>query len=767
MQHFSPSLKWAALAGRLGGLLTTARRLLLLAGLAAAAPAAGQGTVVNGPSGSVSFGSKVTVLSNGNFVVADPGFSSNRGAVYLYDGTTGRKISTLTGTKSGDQAGSGGIVALANGNFVVSSPEWNGAGTANSGMGAVTWMDGTGSTTTTVSSGNSLVGSTAGDQVGNAGTGIAGVVALANGNYLVRSPNWQAGGTTSVGAVTWGNGQSTGGGVRGAVSAGNSLVGQYLYDNVGGDYQRGANTAGLVLLANSNYVVVVPGYHSNISQANLTFGAVTWGSGTAGVKGTIGSSNSLVGSTSGDQVGLLGITALPSGNYLVVSPNYSGSGTSRYGAVTWASGTAGIKGFISNSNSLVGGRRDDQVGSEGVLVLPNGNYLVISPSWSGSGGNTSIGAVTWGSGTAGLKGFISASNSLVGSTAGDGVGTDGNGTAVTVLPNSNYVVFSPYWDNRTGSPVTDAGALTLGDANGGTVGPITGCNSIVGNTANQGSTLSYSYNPVTNALLGGLPAENKVVIGVGAPAAPTGTANQQYTAGATVANLAATGTAIQWYAAANGGGPLASSTSLTNGNTYYATQTVNGCESLSRLAVRVADPLPVQLTAFTAAPAGPAAVRLAWATALEKNSQAFEVERSLGGTSFERIGTVAAAGSSSSPRRYELLDSQLPAGATQLYYRLRQVDRDGSVSYSPVRAVALKGAATGLSLYPNPLPGGATTLAGAQPGTVASVYDALGRFVTSATADAAGTAALTLPAGLPAGVYVVRASTQALRLTVE
>jgi hypothetical protein len=56
---------------------------------------------------------------------------------------------------------------------------------------------------------------------------------------------------------------------------------------------------------------------------------------------------------------------------------------------------------------------------------------------------------------------------------------------------------------------------------------------------------------------------------------------------------------------------------------------------------------------------------------------------------------------------------------------------------------------------------------GAQPGAIVTVYDALGRPVTTATADAAGTAALALPAGLATGVYVVRAGAKALRLTVE
>jgi hypothetical protein len=194
-----------------------------------------------------------------------------------------------------------------------------------------------------------------------------------------------------------------------------------------------------------------------------------------------------------------------------------------------------------------------------------------------------------------------------------------------------------------------------------------------------------------------------------------------------------------------------------------------------------ATPLPVELTAFTATAEGPtgydpAAVRLAWATASEKNSQLFEVERSLDGRTFAPIGTVAAAGNSSA-RSYSFDDNQVPktlgtqpkVGASQapVYYRLKLVDRDGTFSYSPVRPVSFtQSLSHSITLFPNPAHG-AATLTGALPGAVVTVDDALGRPVTSATADAAGTARLTLPAGLPAGVYVVRAGASALRLTVE
>ncbi|MEI7897565.1 MAG: hypothetical protein WCJ26_11060, partial [bacterium] len=72
-----------------------------------------------------------------------------------------------------------------------------------------------------------------------------------------------------------------------------------------------------------------------------------------------------------------------------------------------------------------------------------------------------------------------------------------------------------------------------------------------------------------------------------APAAPTGSATQIFCSGATVLNLSATGTSVLWYAAASGGSALATSTALVNGTHYYASQTVSGCESSSRLNVTV------------------------------------------------------------------------------------------------------------------------------------------------------------------------------------
>jgi len=68
---------------------------------------------------------------------------------------------------------------------------------------------------------------------------------------------------------------------------------------------------------------------------------------------------------------------------------------------------------------------------------------------------------------------------------------------------------------------------------------------------------------------------------------PSGSTSQTFCAGATVTNLLATGTNIKWYASPTAITSLASTATLTNGTRYYATQTLNNCESQTRLEVLV------------------------------------------------------------------------------------------------------------------------------------------------------------------------------------
>src|SRR5262249_34545250 len=145
--------------------------------------------------------------------------------------------------------------ALTNGNYVVVSANYNsGNNFNNSSLGAVTWGNGATGTTGTVSAANSLVGSTNGDEVGTGapiGGPINDVIALANGNYVVDSPNWNLG----EGAVTWGDGII---GTTGTVSAANSLIGSNGGIGTPDDKVGIGNSnvdPGVTVLANGNYVV--------------------------------------------------------------------------------------------------------------------------------------------------------------------------------------------------------------------------------------------------------------------------------------------------------------------------------------------------------------------------------------------------------------------------------------------------------------------------------------------------------------------------------
>lgn len=428
-----------------------------------------QVTDLPNPSGTEQFGTLVTALENGNYVVLDHMYDlngvSNVGAVFLYDGKTHELISTLTGSTANDQVGSGLIIPLKNGNFVVRSASWNNGPVTSAG--AVTWINGTTGLNGVVSSANSLVGSSTNDMVGSNWIEV-----LPNDNYIVGSPSWRNGTAAGAGAITLGNGTT---GTTGPVSQTNSLVGSTENDYVGR----------VVVLKNGNFLAQSPSWNNgNVTDA----GAVTWCNGSAPVTGAINASNSLVGTATNDRVGIEDITVLANGNYVVSSPRWNNGAASAAGAVTFGNGATGITGAVSSANSLVGSSLGDQVGLDRIIVLKNGNFLVRSRNWD-RGSIMDAGAVTWVSAVTGLSGVISSDNSLVGTSAYDGVGE----YVPALLANGNYVIGVPGWDNGS---LQNAGAATWGNGSTGITGSISQSNSLVGTSANTyvGSTVTELTN---------------------------------------------------------------------------------------------------------------------------------------------------------------------------------------------------------------------------------------------------------------------------------
>ncbi|MEZ4960417.1 MAG: T9SS type A sorting domain-containing protein [Saprospiraceae bacterium] len=112
--------------------------------------------------------------------------------------------------------------------------------------------------------------------------------------------------------------------------------------------------------------------------------------------------------------------------------------------------------------------------------------------------------------------------------------------------------------------------------------------------------------------------------------------------------------------------------------------------------------LPVEWLFFRASKSGEDS-RLEWATATEFNSDYFEIQHSVDGRVFTKIGQVKAAGFSTAERRYDFLHETPVTGVN--YYRLKQYDLDGSYEYSNVASVAFSDPGDWQSLvqvYPNP-----------------------------------------------------------------
>ena len=100
--------------------------------------------------------------------------------------------------------------------------------------------------------------------------------------------------------------------------------------------------------------------------------------------------------------------------------------------------------------------------------------------------------------------------------------------------------------------------------------------------------------------------------------------------------------------------------------------------------------IPVELVSFNSS-VTPDGVKLNWMTATETNNQGFDIERSEDGTTFTKIGYVPGNGTSTEVHRYSFIDNSKFTGNNVVYYRLKQIDFDGTFTYSNVVNVDANG----------------------------------------------------------------------------
>jgi len=94
--------------------------------------------------------------------------------------------------------------------------------------------------------------------------------------------------------------------------------------------------------------------------------------------------------------------------------------------------------------------------------------------------------------------------------------------------------------------------------------------------------------------------------------------------------------------------------------------------------------LPVKFLGFSAARKG-SEVLVQWSTSEEVNADSYQVERSFDGANWTTITAVAAAGNSTALHNYAYTDRS--TGSKAVYYRVKQIDRNGMFAYTTVRAI--------------------------------------------------------------------------------
>ena len=161
-------------------------------------------------------------------------------------------------------------------------------------------------------------------------------------------------------------------------------------------------------------------------------------------------------------------------------------------------------------------------------------------------------------------------------------------------------------------------------------------------------------------------------------------------------------------------GIASDNTTLSTTITYPANQCVKTLTITSRTGANVkTDPntqlvsigdmnwntsLPVRLLSFKSEPLQ-TAVELSWQTSEEVGNSHFDIERSRDAIGFEAIGRVAGQGNSSERVPYTFFDASARVGLN--YYRIKQVDFDGTFAYSRIIAAQFDGQG-GFRAYPNP-----------------------------------------------------------------
>jgi hypothetical protein len=558
-------------------------------------------------------------------------------------------------------------------------------------------------------------------------------------------------GTIINGAITGG---SNGGIIVTATGNTNDLTAQYtgsinystLVIQYGGTAAQALNTSispkGFIIANTSSTVTFnaneTPGASGTVVNNNATL--------------VVSSGNTLSGALSGNSGGTIKVMA--TGNTNDLTAQYTGTLTLSSLTINFAgtalqaiNATISPKGFvISNTSSTVSFNASETPGSGGTTVNASAT-LIVSASSTLSGnltGNGTIEVTVTGNTndlTAQYTGTLTLTNLTV---LFAGSGTSQNiptGTYKTLMVNNSSgttltgsVTLSTGLTFSSGKLVLGNNNLTLNSgvsisgASSSAYIQITGTGSIIAKgvtslvvpvgdeyapvTIASGGGADYTISLVNSVTAsGGSPSVSNHAVGITwtitASTAQTPTLTFQWPSGNELASFTRSSSYVAQRTSPSGTwAPLASPSAAGGIDPYTQSATATSMTGGTAYDFAIGDngstALPVTLTAFNAT-YNSGIVSLNWTTASEINNSHFEIERSVNGQSWNRIGNVEGHGNSLVTNNYAAIDNlQGMIHAGNIYYRLKQVDFNGVFTYSDIRTVNTNDAQAALSTFPNP-----------------------------------------------------------------
>jgi hypothetical protein len=160
--------------------------------------------------------------------------------------------------------------------------------------------------------------------------------------------------------------------------------------------------------------------------------------------------------------------------------------------------------------------------------------------------------------------------------------------------------------------------------------------------------------------------------------------------------------------------------------------------------------LPLNINGFTATAQGNSAV-LQWSDATQTNTDHFEIQYSQNGSTWENIGVVNVAGNPTTASDYSYVQYSPATGAA--YYRIAQVNSDGSSSYTAIQHLNFGQLSGGVTCYPNPARDRVTIASAVDNFKSMQLLSIDGRVLQVTTGFRSGES-IDL-SGYPAGVYLV------------